>query len=173
MDTKPELDGTSAFAEADQGYGRNDKWSSHLSNKSQGVMPALRQAEISPAPPSELSAAADVVTIRSHPTSMTTQITEYPSHERGGQLYSNTSGEERLSTAAGMPEYVENMSPHYPQAYTAPISTDEARAARLAELELSQRNLEDRLARMRYMSAIEEEYERTQAEIERLRIIQA
>lgn len=126
-------------------------------------MLAFRQAEISPAPPSELAAAADVSTIRSHPTSMTTQAAEYPSHEHIRQSNSHTHGAERLSMTAGMPEYVEHMTPHYPQAYTAPISADKARAARLAELELSQRDLEDKLARMRYMSAIEEEYERTQA----------
>jgi hypothetical protein len=67
------------------------------------------------------------------------------------------------------PQYIENTGPCYPEAYAAPVSSEQARASRLAELEASQRNLEDRMARMRHMSALEEEHERMQAEIARLR----
>ncbi len=74
-----------------------------------------------------------------------------------------------LYTGSTPTHYVENSGPYYPEAYNAPISPDEARASRLAELEMSQRQLDNRLARMRQMDAIEAERARVQAEIDALR----
>lgn len=65
------------------------------------------------------------------------------------------------------PEYVDNSGPCDSEANG--ISTEQAREIRLAELDALQRDLEDKLARIRYVSAIEEEHGRTQAEIARLR----
>lgn len=66
-------------------------------------------------------------------------------------------------------QYIETTGQYYPQVYTTPVSADQARASRLAERESSELNLEDRMARMSHMSAMEGEHERTQAEVARLR----
>jgi hypothetical protein len=45
--------------------------------------------------------------------------------------------------------YIENTGPYYPEAYVALALPDEAGTSRLVELEDSQRELEQRMARMR------------------------
>lgn len=71
-------------------------------------------------------------------------------------------------------QYIETSGPHLPESYG---DTPESRAsapgqvnsARLAELDVSRRNLEERLNRMRHISALEEEHASMLAEIERLK----
>lgn len=96
-----------------------------------------------------------------------TQLADHPSHEHGDHSYDPMSGEEMVTGTEVTPQPVDNSGPCYSRANN--ISAEQARETRLAELEALQRDLEDKLARIRYASAIEEEYGRTQVEIARLR----
>ena len=103
-----------------------------------------------------------------------TQHTELPSYAPGGQPYTHIAGGE-MDTSPVHSHYVENAAPYYPEVYAAPPPppppppTNQAQASRLAQLEASQRELEERMSRMRQLSAMEEEHARLQAEIARLR----
>ncbi|KAF2027361.1 hypothetical protein EK21DRAFT_114857 [Setomelanomma holmii] len=132
---------------------------------------SLRPAASSPPPPSDMTelSAANAPLNRtsspyfwtSHPSSPAVQHGELPSYAPGNQPFVN-----ELGTAQPHPTYVENTGPYYPEAYAAP---QDMRTSQLAELESQQRELEERMARMRHLSALEEGHARMQSEIARLR----
>lgn len=176
-DTKPELAATGGVVGAGYGYGHGQEMqvdNKHVGNtvqeKPTGIA-SMRPLASSPPPPSELSATAAMAQSPSYSASPLTQHSELPSHGPGSQPYTYLAPGELGSTSPhhAQSHFVENTGPYYPEAYVSPVSADQARASRLAELESSQRDLEARMARMRHISAMEEEYGRTQAEIARLR----
>lgn len=132
-----------------------------------------RPATFSPSPRSDLAELPTAGGLHNRATTPTwtsspaTQHTELPANGPGGQPHTHIAGGEIGATSPAA-KYVENTGPYYSEAHVAP---SQANASRLAELEASQRELEERMARMRHLSALEEEHARMQAEIARLRSI--
>jgi hypothetical protein len=132
-DMKPELAATGSVLGGGYRHPRNKQAS--VQEKQGGMT-----TQSSLAPPSELPAATGFFNTTSYQAIPATQPAELPSHAPGGgQPYTHIAGGE-MDTTPQHPQYIENTGPYYPEAYVAPISADQSRSSRPAELEPSQRN---------------------------------